>query len=194
LIVGLLPVITPQEVKAATSASGRLLDLSNYSGYQDQVYHTFKIRIKTTNDCDASEGNCEASWVSIYGPDNGDIYLNKSLMHNVGNTKEVNYTSYIYPHAAQLALAEDIWDSRDYACDVTLFCDGEEIDTVNLYAKGGAGFSDATLLYFTESHTSFPSISDGLIVPSTTNITASRNSTVNNSISFHAKAKDGKTE
>lgn len=190
MICGLLPM-NIFKAEAATPASGTLLNLSNYGGYPDQVNHTFKIRIKTTNDCDASAGNCEASWISIYGPDNGDIYLNKSLMHNEGNTLEVTYTSHIYPYAAQLALAEDIMSSRDYACDVTLFCDGEEIDTVNLYAKGGSGFSDSTMLYFTESRTSFPSISDGLIVPSSTNLTASGNSTVNNSISFYAKTKDG---
>ena len=188
MICGLLPM-NIFKAEAATSASGTLLDLSNYSGYPDHVYHTFTIRIKTTNDCDASAANCEASWVAIYGSD-GDIYLNKSLMHNVGNTLEVTYTSYIYPYAAQLALGEDMLSSRDYACDVTVFCDGEEIDTVNLYATGG-DFSDAKELYFTESHASFPSISDGLIVPSSTSLTASRNSTVNNSISFYAKTKDG---
>ena len=72
MICGLLPM-NIQTAEAATPSSGKLLDLSNYSGYPDQVNHTFKIRIKTTNDCDASEGNCEASWISIYGPDNGDI-------------------------------------------------------------------------------------------------------------------------
>lgn len=172
----------------ASSGAGTVIALDNYSGYSDNVSLNFKIVITTTNACSATDANCAASYIHIDGY--GDIYLNKSLMKDKGNTKTVTFTSTNFPYGCYLQLASGMSSLRSYGCDIAFYCENKSYGTTKLSASGGNMSLHLTRPMF-ETEPGFPSISEGFVSPASTTITASVSSTVNTNFSVYAKTNYG---